>query len=252
VTIPPIASSAVSLGFEPRALERCFLVADILHEDFAEPLAEYALLGLSTQADPFHVVTTPLLSGQCVTQSTVRQSGHQVLRMRDEIEALSRSMRQRLVPIAFIHRHPRKCDASRTDEEFLRGVFVDQVSTVVSFEEVTAASGPDRPCDCPGMRRLLGHAAGRGGGTAALRGEIGIAFSLIVNRDREHRLYAARRRSCPACDRVEVSDVSARLALDPQRSVSAWDRAALRSQLSVEIAARVHIDRDPRSVEVIR
>jgi len=252
VTLHSLSIPTVPLGFEPLALERCFLVSDILHDDFGEPHAEYALLGLSTDADPFHVVATPLLPGQRVTRSTVEQPGRQVLRMRDEIEALSSRMRRQLLPIAFIHRHPRRCDASRIDDEFLRGVFLDQVSTVVSFEEVYAAGDRSGPCGCPDTQRLLREAASRGEDPPALPGEIGIAFSLIVNREREHRLYAARKRSCPSCDRVEVRDVPARLAMDPQRYATAGDRAALRRQLSEEIAEKVHFDPELRAVEATR
>ena len=52
------------LAFDPIALERCFLVADLLAEEFAHPALEYALVGLSTASQPLHIRWTLLLPGQ--------------------------------------------------------------------------------------------------------------------------------------------------------------------------------------------
>jgi hypothetical protein len=239
----------VRLSFDPLALERCYLVADILDEEFAKPYLEYGLLGLADESNPLHVVATPLLVGQSVTPGSVEQPGRQVLRMRDEMEMLSHRMRRRLVPIAFIHRHPSSCDASLTDDEFLRGVFIDQVSTVVSFEEVQWIDAGDPPCVCPGVRRLLEGSLGHGNGLVELQSEFGLAFSLIVNRERDHRLYAVRKATCPFCDQSAVSDVPARIDPDPRFLASALDRAAMRSHLVQEIQAKISFGREREEIE---
>jgi len=234
----------ILLSFDRLALERCYLVADILRDEFAEPFAEYGLVGLADEARPFHVLATPLLAGQSVTSASVEQPGRQVLRMRDEMEMLARRMRRRLVPIAFIHRHPSCCDASDTDEAFLRGVFVDQVSTVVSFDEVHRVDRASLPCTCPGVERLLRDSSAGGGGSVELRSEYSMAFSLIVNGERDHRLYAVRKETCLLCGRSAVRDLPARIELDRRSPVSQRDRAAMRAPLALEIEAKIRFDRD--------
>ena len=245
-------ASEVLLSFDPLALERCYLVAEILHDEFAEPFVEYGLLGLADQAKPFHVVATPLLPGQSVTAASVEQPGRQVLRMRDEMETLAHRMQRQLVPIAFIHRHPSCCDASITDDVFLRGVFVDQVSTVVSFEEVRPVDAADPPCSCPGVQGLLRDSSRSGRGLVELRSEYAIAFSLIVNRERDHRLYAVRKATCSFCGRSALSEVPARIAPDPRSRVSERDRAGLRSPLEREIREKISFDREWAEVEGVR
>jgi hypothetical protein len=233
------------LSFDPQVLEPCFLIAEILDAEFDEPAMEYGLLGLADERAPFHVLATPLLIGQSVTPSKVEQPGRQVLRMRDEVDALSRQMQRRLVPISFIHRHNRSCDASITDHVFLRGVFIDQVSTVVSFDEVRRIDATDPPCACSEMRSLFGRASADGDELVELRGEYGVAFSLIVNRMREHAVYAVRKTTCPLCGRSEVRGVPARITPDPSCLVSAPDNAAMRSQLIREIEAKIRFAPTP-------
>jgi hypothetical protein len=244
--------SEVLLSFDPLALARCCLIADVLAEEFDEPAMEYGLLGLADERAPLHVLATPLLVGQSVSPASVEQPGRQVLRMRDEVEALSRRMRRRLVPIAFIHRHPSCCEASITDHDFLRGVFVNQVSTVVSFEEVRRIDAVDPPCGCTGLRRLLREAPSNGNGFVELRGECGVAFSLIVNRKRDHRVYAVRKSTCPFCGRSEVRGVPARITPDPRCAVSAMDPVALRSRVKQEIEAKIRFERDRQGMEKVR
>lgn len=227
------------LSFDPQALERCSLIADILDAEFDEPAMEYGLLGLADERAPFHVLATPLLVGQSVSPSRVEQPGRQVLRMRDEVDALSRQMQRSLVPIAFIHRHNRSCDASVTDHVFLRGVFIDQVSTVVSFEEMRRIDATAPPCACSEMRSLFGEASANGNEFVELGGEYAVAFSLIVNQMREHRVYAVRKTTCPSCGRYEVRGVPARITPDPRCLVSAPDHAAMRSQLVREIEKKI-------------
>ena len=234
------APREIPLSFEPLALERCFVAADVLYDAFGESRMEYALLGLSTDEDPFRVVETPLLPGQHVTTSTVVQSGRHVLRMRGEIDQLSRRMQQPLRPIAFIHRHPGSCHPSRTDVAFLRGVFVDQVFTASSFEDERPIGARDG-CSCPEMRALREAFAGTG---ARFLSPSGVAFSLIVNRERDHSLHAVCKRMCPACGRAEVLDVPVRLAVDPPPAASAFGREALRRSLEAEIRAKIHFNRE--------
>lgn len=232
----------VVLKFDPLALERCYLVADILNDEFGEPFVEYGLLGLADQARPFHVVATPLLVGQSVTAARVEQPGRQVLRMRDEMERLGHRMQRTLVPITFIHRHPGGCDASITDEVFLEGVFVDQVSTVVSFEEIRPVDEANPPCLCVGLQRLLRDFRGDGNGGVEIRCEYSIALSLIVNRERGHRLYAVRKTRCGFCGQSAVSYVPARIDPDSLSPVSEQDRAAMRIPLQEEIQAKISFD----------
>jgi hypothetical protein len=162
--------------------------------------------------------------------------------MRKEIEMLSHRMQQQLLPIAFIHRHPAQCDASATDEAFLRGVFVDHVFTVKSFEEVRVLEAGERPCDCPGMQRFFRESSADGREPVTLRSECGIAFSLIVNREREHRLYAVRRSLCPFCWRAEVHSVPARLAPAPAGWVSPVECALRQRRLEWEVRTRIRFE----------
>ncbi len=244
-------SSELLLSIDPLALARCFLTADILSEEFDQPAMEYGLLGLADKRAPFHVLATPLLVGQSVSPHRVEQPGRQVLRMRDEVAVLSRQMRRKLVPIAFIHRHRALCDASITDHVFLRGVFIDQVSTVVSFDEVRRSDAANPACTCAGMQRLLGDAAANGDGIVELRSEYGVAFSLIVNRMRDHRIYAVRKATCPLCGRSEVWEVPARIIPDPYCLSSMLDRAATRSQLTREIEAKIRFEPNLGSIETV-
>jgi hypothetical protein len=234
------AGFPIALSFEPWALERCYAVADVLEEAFGESRMEYALLGLSAAGDPFHVVETPLLPGQRVTPSTVAQPGRQVLRMRDEIDRLSRRRGAPLVPISFIHRHPGSCRPSRTDLEFLRGVFVDQVYTISSLEDVRPV-GACAGCPPPRFLALRTAAAGT---SPTFRSPCGIAFSLIVNQQRDHSLLAVRKRICPVCGRAEVLDAPARLSVSLAPPGSRFGREALQTSLEVEISAKIRFDRE--------
>ena len=246
-----LAAEAV-LAFDALALERCFLTSDILHDDYGDPKSEYALLGLASEDDPFRVIATPLLPGQRVTSSTVDQSGHGVLQLRREIQALSERMGRRLVPISFVHRHPSECEASAVDREFLKGVFIDQVSTVISWRESASIEADRPPCSCPEVQRRWGEALWPRNAGRQLRLECSLCFSLIVNRAREHRLYAARCEICTLCGRREVREVPARLAIDAGVSLSERQRGVLRERLAEEIAAKVVFEPLPGKLEVVR
>lgn len=219
-----IAAPELVLSFEAHALERCFLVADILRDVYKKAPLEYALLGLAAEDDPLCVLATPLLPGQRVSAAEVEQSGHAVLEMRAEIEEISALLQKRLVPISFVHRHRTYCDASLTDYTFLAGPFIDQVSTLLVFDDPGSAAVESRSCTCTD-------------------GELGIAFSLIVNGVRDHRLYAARKQIC-SCGRGGVRCTTARLAVRGSADVSEPERGRIRDSLVAEIEEKIDFDGD--------
>jgi hypothetical protein len=194
------------LSFDSIALERCFCVAEVLAEAFEMPSLEYALIGLSSSDRPLHIVRTPLLPGQRVTSGSVEQAGSAVFRLRREIQELSLRAGRSLLPVAFIHRHPgRSCRPSETDEKFLRGVFVDQVSTVLTLPGLPSNAPVSCPYGCDAPRQ-----DGPSHDSALL--EPGVAFSLIVSGSRNYELHAAAKYRCPICRSSWVSDVPAKLA----------------------------------------
>jgi hypothetical protein len=232
----------LSLSFDRIALERCFLVADVLAEEFARPSLEYALIGLSDSRRPLHVVRTPLLPGQRVTPLSVEQPGSAVLRLRREIQGTSLRARRRLLPVVFVHRHPgRSCSPSLTDEAFLRGVFVDQVSTIVTLPELASSAPVRSPCGCNEPRR-------DGPGSASAGEEPGAAFSLIVSRQRDYELHAVAKHRCPVCESSWVCDVPAKLESGPDGPLPPKRLASLRGDLKQEIEMKF----DPRDLEVER
>jgi hypothetical protein len=227
------------LSFDPIALERCFLVADVLAEEFQTPFLEYALVGLSESRRPLHVVRTPLLPGQRVSPASVEQSGSAVLRLRREIQGLSLRAGRSLLPAVFVHRHPsRSCTPSATDQAFLRGVFVDQVSTVLSV--------PGLPSGVP-MRCPRGCTEPRPNGPSAdgMLEEPGVAFSLIVSRQRNYELHAVAKQRCAVCGNSWVCDVPAKLDADLDGRLSSRQLADLRESLKQEIEEKF----DPRDLE---
>ena len=236
-----------ALSIDALAFARCFAAADILAEQYGKEKSEYALIGLAAEDDPLRVIATPLLPGQRVTRSSVDQSGHDVLRMRREIGALSDRMGLRLVPIAFVHRHPGACDASALDRKFLTGVFIDQVSTAVGWHEVIAIGPGQPPCRCAEMQRRWREAFERGS-PGSLTIEYALCFSLIVNRNRDHCIYAARADFCPLCSRRSVREVPARLAPVEAISLSTGQRRALEA----EIAEKIVFDHSPPAREAVR
>jgi hypothetical protein len=134
------------LYIKPEALERCFLVANILEQVFERPNLEYGLIGLARKDDPLHVVATPLLPGQYVNAATVFLPGHNVFRLRSEMANLSKRLGP-LLPIAFIHRHLGGCLMSSIDDEFLP-VLADQVSTAFVKQEFREILQGEFDCDC--------------------------------------------------------------------------------------------------------
>jgi hypothetical protein len=227
----------VVLRFVPEALERCYEVARVLDEDFDRPMTEYALLGLARASDPLRVIATPLLPRQRVTPASIEQRGSGVLEMRREIEATSAQLGERLVPIAFVHRHPGCCMASHTDLTFLNGPFLSQLSTVTRFDGLMPGD-----LRCSACRAALPSLPAQLEDTGAeLRpgNRFGLAFSLIVNAKREHRIYAAARVECPTCGRGRVCPLDARLATVSGAPWSETESMLLHSQLRQEILRRL-------------
>jgi len=222
----------VVLRFEREAMERCYLTADILAEDFNLPFTEYALLGLAPSTDPLRVVATHLLPGQRVTMTSVNQPGRGVFAMRREIEALSEQQGRQLIPISFIHRHPGSCTASTIDTEFLFGPFLSQLSTVIRFDGLASESA---------CCSATPEAAASPGDAPRPGNQSGLAFSLIVNRRREHKLYAATRTECQLCSGSDIRPLPARLDCEHSPPPSQEERASLRAGLSREIVAKVEL-----------
>lgn len=233
-----VPSPNARLTFDRAALERCFLVADILKDDYGELRCEYALLGLAAASDPFHCVATPMLPGQDCNDTTVHQSGHNVLRLRREIRELSHTRGETLRPVAFVHRHPGECDLSVTDDRFLKDVFAPQISTVNSFSERVTDSSR-RWCDCR-VRTDGAH-----NDSVSWHIECSIAFSLIVNRQREHSIHALRTEHCPACGTERTFYVPASIAVVPSRAPSRAERRDLRRRLAREVDVKVRFGGAP-------
>lgn len=234
----------VVVSFEPKALERCYAVADVLEEVYGRSYAEYGLIGLAARSKPLLVAATPLLTGQHVSTGSVHQSGHNVLSMRHEISTLSKRLRLPLVPVAFIHRHPYGCEPSIIDDEFLGGPFIDQVSTVVSFSETRKVIPGDSHYACLDRRAMSQPSHTKRARRTMLEVEFSIAFSLIVNKNRDHYVYAARKERCPYCAEVSIRFVPAELAVSPDRALSQWERNRIRKELESEVAAKVRFDCD--------
>ena len=229
---------AYSVTFEPAALARCFLLADVFDACFREPRTEYGLLGLAFADDPYRVVLCPLLPGQHVTNGSVHQAGHDVALMRREVESLSQQAGRKLVPIAFVHRHPAGCGMSDIDRTFLESVFVEQVSTVVTHRATRLLKPSDLACDCL-LRSHKGLDSRSDDKLVAAEIEYSVAFSLIVNRKREHSIHTVEKRWCPVCDRAQVSQVPAVLVRSTKRPLTRHERLRMLFELEAEIRAKV-------------
>jgi hypothetical protein len=226
------------LTVEPIAMERCFLVADILAEIYNQEHLEYGLIGLATQANPFHVVATPLLPRQQISYCSVHVRGNDVFRIRREMDILSKRMGQPLVPITFIHRHPGACGMSSIDSEFLR-VFIDQVSAVYTLEDRREVGPEELDCHCIRIRqKSQRHSMHR-----PARIEYSVCFSLVVNRRREISIDAVRKQWCPFCHKPSVKFVDSKLDINTKLYIADNERDKLKKHLEVEIEAKVIFDR---------
>jgi hypothetical protein len=228
-------------------MERCFLMADIFAEVYDEPYTEYGLIGLATQSRPFHVVATPVLTGQHVTTGSIYQSGYNVFRLRREMHLLSERLGQSLVPIAFIHRHPGGCGMSMTDEEFLTGPFVDQVSTVVILNEKRIIQPHEFSCRCEEIERMIQQSLRGDEERKLVTIEYGVCFSIIVNREREFSIYAVRKQFCPFCQKSTVHLVPAELHINSGDKLTEDKLCKLRKQLEVEIEAKLEFEKSVKT-----
>lgn len=235
------------LSFDPVAYERCFLVADLL-EDRGEQFLEYGLLGVAAEADPLHVLATPLLTAQLVTAGSVYQSGHGVFRLRSELNTMSRRAGTSLVPVCFIHRHPASCLPSRIDRDFAAQVFINHVAAAVTFKETrNIQEAPHPACYVtmqPGGRPPDQHRRG-----AAVQVEYALCFSMIVNKDRDTWIEAVRKEWCPWCGTPKTEYEPASVRIHPQRALSAGELTTLREQLEREMEAKVTICSPPGETE---
>jgi hypothetical protein len=235
------------LSIDYVAMERCFLVANILAEVYDEPYTEYGLIGLGTQSRPFHIVATPVLPGQRITAASVYQSGYNVFRLRKEVNFLSERMGQSLVPIAFIHRHPGGCGISSIDEEFLTGPFVDQVSTIVALSERRIVRPGDFSCCCEEIERLIQQRHKGNVEREPVGIDYSVCFSIIVNREREFSIYAARKQFCPFCKKSTVRLVPATLHISPKDQSTEDELLKMRSRLEVEMEAKLEFERTAKT-----
>jgi hypothetical protein len=234
------AERPYTLSFTPAAWQTCFLVADIL-ANRGKPWAEYGAVGLATRSHPLHVVKTVLLPRQRVNAGLVYQPGRAVLALRDEIDALSRRMRTALVPVTFVHRHIGACFMSRTDEEFLFSTFSDQLSTVLTFTESWTIGPGGFGCCCPAARHLCRQWQRNGHQQLGVRMDFGLAFSLIVNQDRDYGIYAVRTDTTPCCGRLRKRLVPAAVALDSGGELAEPQRQRLRRAVEIEADVKITV-----------
>lgn len=239
-------NAPLKLTIEPTALERCFLVADIFEEKYAEKTVEYGLIGLARQSRPFHVIETPLLPGQTVSSSCVVQSGHNVIRLRRTIDQYSRERKETLVPICFIHRHPGSCDPSYVDFEFLTGVFIDQVASLLTFRQPRWAASTDLLCHCRSNHPIVGSSTPGDDTEALIDVELAVCFSLIVNNLREHSLRAVCKEFCPHCAAAYVRPITAEIRAAPMHQLSEHQLLTLKSDLAREIETEITVSHSTR------
>jgi hypothetical protein len=203
-----------TLSILDSAMESCFGLADTLAERYGLPFVEYGFLGLSSDDAPLRVVYAMLLPGQTVSDQSVYVPGRHVFgSLRSEVDSLSQRVGQRLVPIAFIHRHPTvDISLSEIDREFLMHSFLNQVAAVVTFrEDLPLDVATDGPCR-PGTTSSQGSVTPRLSDPVLT--EYAVAFSLIVHRRRGLAAHAARKIWCPRCGRPQTHMVPAAVHIE--------------------------------------
>ena len=221
------------LSITPAALERCFMVADILAQDYERPYTEYGLIGLALESAPLHIVETPLLYQQ-VSGGSVYQPSCEFFKLRREIQILSEKYDAPLVLSSFIHRHPMQCFLSLLDQNFLER-FVDHTAATVTFREARKKQIRGFPCRCFRKNKQAKNRKP----AEELTVEYALGFSIIVNREREFAIYAVRKRYCPLCEKSTVKRVSAALKVQPEYQLSHEEKANLRKQLETEVEAKI-------------
>jgi hypothetical protein len=233
------------MWIDPTALERCFQVADLVDELFGRPDIEFAMLGLAARSCPLHVVATPLLWGQEVSMIGVYQSGHNVLRMRAEIATLAARLGQPLIPVAFIHSHHcGECAASAVDHDFLSRVFINHVAPLAAFRCIRRVRRGQSWCDCLPASPRRDRSSRDQGRWAYVPVEYSVAFSLIINRSRDRRLYAVRQEICPSCGTERIFEIPAQMIISPERTLSEAECECIRTQLRPEFLAKIDTARE--------
>lgn len=130
---------------------------------------------------------------------------------------------------------------SETDRTFLTEVFLNQVSTLSTCRAVRALDPDQLACSC------LAEAHGK---PLAAEVEFSVAFSLVVNRKREHSICAAERIWCPVCGRSEDSLAPAALIRPTARPLTRRERVRMQVGLKAEIKAKVVFEGEPDSGSV--
>lgn len=222
------------------AMERIFLTGQCL-QDSGLKFTEYGLIGLAERSElPFHVISTPLLTGQQVNACSVHQAGFQVLSMRREIENMSVRLNKDLIPVAFIHKHPGFLGMSFTDYNFLVTTFADQVSSCIALPYKGRFLQSRFKCQCEEKEKnIFGIILGR---NAESLNKIyySMSYSIIVNRDR-FAIYAARKIWCARCGHSTVNIVPAKLIVKPRRKLTASEKESIRRELEPEIRAKIKL-----------
>jgi hypothetical protein len=240
--LPKQEHNPITLSFTPAALFRCTATAQILREQYDEPFAEFGLLGLARRSKPWHIIATPLLSGQQVTSASVFSAGRAVFRLRSEVEQLSRKLRTELVPACFLHRHPGATTPSGIDREFAETVFIDQVASAISF--TTSGNYQLRIGHAPGER-----SAGKGDNSPRnsqrievdLELEWAICMSYIFNSEGEYSVFAIRKDYCPVCESARTRSVPVSVSRKPDRDLSKAARERVLRALKREVEAKIRI-----------
>lgn len=221
----------------PLIMEEWFIIAEILAESYDRPYVEYGLVGLTTLKTPFRIAATCLLPDQKVSSVSVYQSGRDMFNLRKEVRLLSKKAGERLIQTVFIHRHPGSCDMSSTDIEFVTTTFSDLVSAVQVFKEKRQPDPDELDCYCfhkkPGSKK---DAVSTGDDMEV---EFSVCFSIIVNRERDYSINAARKTWCPICQRPAVRLVPAELEKKSDTQVSDSQLKKLKSRLELEIENKI-------------
>jgi hypothetical protein len=228
------------LFMEPAALERCFLIADVLAEEHGDPSSEYALIGLARRSRPFHVFDVLMLGGQEVTSGSVRVAGRNVAKAAREMDQVAERIGEAVFCPLFVHRHPPgSVDPSDVDDLFLIHVFVEQIATAARFSEIRVVTPSDWECDC--FDRLDSHAMAPRAGRLerAMRVEFSVAFSLILNRRRQFSIDSAEILYCPECGAPRTRLAPAVLALPNRWMTSGVPDPQLKHDLATEIGRKI-------------
>jgi hypothetical protein len=228
----------------PDAFDRCFLVGEILSEVYGQHYIEYGLLALAAESSPLHIISTPLL-WQYVTWGSVYQPSSELWALQREVEILSKRFGQSLSPIGLVHRHPGLCYLSSVDEDFLTGTMLDQVAATTTFQKICQIRPRDFPCRCFRTARKDKHNVRYSKLAKTFKVEYSLCFSIVVNCDPSFEIFAALKQWCPFCEMPSVKIVPAALRIEPKRQLTKLERSKLKSQLEVEVEAKIKFGTKP-------